>query len=210
MPALVVFIGVGMVIGSDGLGWIRFGDFELAQEIGVIALALILFEGGLSSGFSTIRPGAGPVAQPGDSGHAAHRADHRCRGDSAARPQPAGGFPARFDDRLDRRCRCVLGAARLDPQAQARRDPGRRGGLQRRGRGDPRYQLHHADREPRRVGLGDRRSLRQGLRHRRSVRMGGGPGRAVDDGEGQLSVGRALPGRLGGDRCDRLRQCPGG
>ncbi|MEX1219798.1 MAG: potassium/proton antiporter [Solirubrobacterales bacterium] len=56
MPALVVFIGVGMVIGSDGLGWIRFGDFELAQELGVIALALILFEGGLSSGFSTIRP----------------------------------------------------------------------------------------------------------------------------------------------------------
>jgi cell volume regulation protein A len=56
MPALVVFIGVGMVIGSDGLGWINFDDFELAQEIGVIALALILFEGGLSSGFSTIRP----------------------------------------------------------------------------------------------------------------------------------------------------------
>jgi cell volume regulation protein A len=56
MPALVVFIAVGMVIGSDGLGWINFNDFELAQEIGVIALALILFEGGLSSGFTTIRP----------------------------------------------------------------------------------------------------------------------------------------------------------
>lgn len=56
MPALVVFIGVGMVMGTDGLGWINFSDFELAQEIGVMALALILFEGGLSSGFTTIRP----------------------------------------------------------------------------------------------------------------------------------------------------------
>ena len=35
-----------MAIGSDGLGWIDFNDYELARTIGVIALALILFEGG--------------------------------------------------------------------------------------------------------------------------------------------------------------------
>jgi cell volume regulation protein A len=45
-----------MAIGSDGTGWIDFNDYELARTIGVAALALILFEGGLVSGWSEIRP----------------------------------------------------------------------------------------------------------------------------------------------------------
>src|SRR5262245_56029603 len=45
-----------MVIGSDGTGWIDFGDFDVAQGAAVVALALILYEGGLSSGWSEIRP----------------------------------------------------------------------------------------------------------------------------------------------------------
>src|SRR4051812_47014088 len=45
-----------MLIGSDGLGWIAFDDFELARSAGIVAVALILFEGGLSSGFAEIRP----------------------------------------------------------------------------------------------------------------------------------------------------------
>jgi potassium/hydrogen antiporter len=56
MPGLVLVLGLGMLIGSDGLGWIDFGDFELARQAGIIAVALILFEGGLSSGFDEIRP----------------------------------------------------------------------------------------------------------------------------------------------------------
>jgi cell volume regulation protein A len=56
VPGLVLFIGLGMAIGSDGTGWIRFDDYELARTIGVIALALILFEGGLSAGIGEIRP----------------------------------------------------------------------------------------------------------------------------------------------------------
>jgi len=56
MPGLVLVLGLGMLIGSDGLGWIAFDDFELARQAGIIALALILFEGGLSSGFDEIRP----------------------------------------------------------------------------------------------------------------------------------------------------------
>ncbi|MEA2323778.1 MAG: potassium/hydrogen antiporter [Solirubrobacteraceae bacterium] len=56
VPSLVLFLGVGMVVGSDGLGWIDFGDYELARTIGVVALALILFEGGLTSGLLEIRP----------------------------------------------------------------------------------------------------------------------------------------------------------
>ena len=48
-PVLVLI--AAMMIGSDGTGWIDFGDYELARTIGIIALALILFEGGLASGW---------------------------------------------------------------------------------------------------------------------------------------------------------------
>src|ERR687898_3460922 len=56
LPGLVAVLVLGMAIGSDGTGWIEFGDFELARQIGVVALAFILFEGGLSAGFDEIRP----------------------------------------------------------------------------------------------------------------------------------------------------------
>jgi cell volume regulation protein A len=56
LPGLVLFLGVGMLVGSDGLGWIPFEDYHLAELIGVIALALILFEGGLTAGWDGIRP----------------------------------------------------------------------------------------------------------------------------------------------------------
>jgi potassium/hydrogen antiporter len=56
VPSLLLFLGVGMAIGSDGLGWIDFGDYRLARTIGIVALALILFEGGLTSGLLEIRP----------------------------------------------------------------------------------------------------------------------------------------------------------
>jgi cell volume regulation protein A len=61
VPGLVLFLGLGMAIGSDGLGWIQFGDYERARTIGVVALALILFEGGLVAGFREIRPVLGPA-----------------------------------------------------------------------------------------------------------------------------------------------------
>jgi cell volume regulation protein A len=56
VPGLVLFLGLGMAIGSDGLDWIEFDDYERARTIGVVALALILFEGGLTAGFREIRP----------------------------------------------------------------------------------------------------------------------------------------------------------
>src|SRR5204862_865452 len=61
LPGLVLFLGLGMAIGSDGLGWVEFDDYELARTIGIIALALILFEGGLTAGFNELRPVAGPA-----------------------------------------------------------------------------------------------------------------------------------------------------
>ncbi|MGH2941759.1 MAG: potassium/proton antiporter, partial [Solirubrobacteraceae bacterium] len=56
IPGLVLFLGVGMLVGSDGLHLIEFSDYELARTIGIIALALILFEGGLAAGLPEIRP----------------------------------------------------------------------------------------------------------------------------------------------------------
>ena len=61
LPGLVLFLGLGMGVGSDGLGWIAFDDFHLAETVGVIALALILFEGGLTAGWGEIRPVLRPV-----------------------------------------------------------------------------------------------------------------------------------------------------
>src|SRR5688572_30499871 len=62
VPGLVLFLGLGMAIGSDGMGWIDFDDYELARTIGIIALALILFDGGLRAGLAEIRPVLGPAA----------------------------------------------------------------------------------------------------------------------------------------------------
>src|SRR3954452_7072676 len=60
LPGLVLVLVLGMVIGSDGLSWIDFGDntadYDVAQNAAIMALALILYEGGLSSGWAEIRP----------------------------------------------------------------------------------------------------------------------------------------------------------
>ena len=42
MPVLVLFLGVGMLAGSEGVGGIAFEDYRLANSIGSVALALIL------------------------------------------------------------------------------------------------------------------------------------------------------------------------
>lgn len=60
LPGLVLVLVLGMVIGSDGLSLINFHDYEIAQGAAVAALALILYEGGLSSGWAEIRPVIGP------------------------------------------------------------------------------------------------------------------------------------------------------
>jgi NhaP-type Na+/H+ and K+/H+ antiporter len=56
MPLLVLLLGVGMLIGSDGTGWVRFDDYTVARDVGTLALALILFEGGLTSSFDRLAP----------------------------------------------------------------------------------------------------------------------------------------------------------
>jgi cell volume regulation protein A len=62
IPGLLLFLGLGMLAGSEGIGGIDFNDTELARTLGTIALILILFEGGITSGWSEIRPVLGTSA----------------------------------------------------------------------------------------------------------------------------------------------------
>lgn len=55
LPLLLIFLIVGMLFGSDGLG-IQFSDMHTAQFIGMIALCVILFSGGMGTKLSAIRP----------------------------------------------------------------------------------------------------------------------------------------------------------
>lgn len=56
VPALLFFIGIGMLAGSDGPGGIHFEDVSFTKDLGMVSLALILFAGGLESTWQTIRP----------------------------------------------------------------------------------------------------------------------------------------------------------
>jgi cell volume regulation protein A len=55
LPVLVAFLGLGMLLGSDGPGGIDFDDAELAREVGTVGLALILYEGGLQTSWRRLR-----------------------------------------------------------------------------------------------------------------------------------------------------------
>ncbi|HEV8104321.1 MAG TPA: cation:proton antiporter, partial [Gaiellaceae bacterium] len=56
VPVLVAFLGLGMLLGSDGIGGIQFSDAHLARTVGIIGLAIILFEGGITTPWRAIRP----------------------------------------------------------------------------------------------------------------------------------------------------------
>ncbi len=56
IPALILFLAVGMLAGSEGPGGIHFDDPRLVQSVGVIALAYILFAGGLDTNWQSVRP----------------------------------------------------------------------------------------------------------------------------------------------------------
>ena len=59
VPGLLLFLGLGILAGSEGIGGVDFDDAELTRTLGTIGLVLILFEGGLSAGWGEIRPVVG-------------------------------------------------------------------------------------------------------------------------------------------------------
>lgn len=55
LPSLLLFLGIGMVFGSDGVG-IQFDNAKAAQFIGMLALSIILFSGGMDTKLKEIKP----------------------------------------------------------------------------------------------------------------------------------------------------------
>ncbi len=56
VPTLLLFLGIGMLFGSDGIGGIQFNDPKVAQLIGIVSLNFILFSGGLDTDWKSVRP----------------------------------------------------------------------------------------------------------------------------------------------------------
>jgi len=56
VPTLLLFLTIGMLAGSDGIGGIRFDDPKLAQFIGIVSLNFILFSGGLDTNWTAVKP----------------------------------------------------------------------------------------------------------------------------------------------------------
>ena len=62
VPVFLLFLGLGMLAGSEGLGGILFEDYHLSFRLGVLALALILFDGGLNTPVKALRAGLLPAS----------------------------------------------------------------------------------------------------------------------------------------------------
>ncbi|MGZ3429302.1 MAG: potassium/proton antiporter [Polyangia bacterium] len=55
VPVALLFLVIGMLAGSEGVGRIAFENYSLAFRLGTVTLVLILFDGGLSASLSTVR-----------------------------------------------------------------------------------------------------------------------------------------------------------
>lgn len=62
VPVFLVFLGLGMLAGSEGIGGIEFENYGFAFRLGTLALALILFDGGLNTPLDALRRRVGPAA----------------------------------------------------------------------------------------------------------------------------------------------------
>jgi cell volume regulation protein A len=61
VPAVLLFLGVGMLAGSDGILGVHFDDYALAFRLGTFALVMILFDAGLNTPISRVRAVWGPA-----------------------------------------------------------------------------------------------------------------------------------------------------
>ena len=56
IPTLLLFLSIGMLAGSDGIGHIYFDNPQIAQFIGIVSLNFILFSGGLDTSWKSVKP----------------------------------------------------------------------------------------------------------------------------------------------------------
>ncbi len=61
LPVALVFLAVGMLAGSEGIGRIPFDDYRYAYNLGTVALTMILFDGGLNTPWSHVRRYGAPA-----------------------------------------------------------------------------------------------------------------------------------------------------
>ena len=62
VPVVLIFLAMGMIAGSEGLGGIAFEDYAFGFRLGTIALVLILFDGGLNTPMAAVRQTLRPAA----------------------------------------------------------------------------------------------------------------------------------------------------
>ncbi|MFD3511855.1 potassium/proton antiporter [Streptomyces sp. NPDC058657] len=56
LPSLLIYLGIGIALGQDGIGKVAFNNAELTQVIGYAALVVILAEGGLGTKWKEVKP----------------------------------------------------------------------------------------------------------------------------------------------------------
>lgn len=61
IPIVLIFLVLGMLGGSEGIGGVQFNNFDTAFRLGTTALVLILFDGGLNTSWKSIQRSAGPA-----------------------------------------------------------------------------------------------------------------------------------------------------
>lgn len=61
VPVVLVFLVLGMLGGSEGIGGVAFDNYAFAFRVGTVALVLILFDGGLNTAWVSVRRSAGPA-----------------------------------------------------------------------------------------------------------------------------------------------------
>ena len=76
VPVALLFLGIGMAAGSEGLGGIDFEDYRLSFRLGTVVLVLILFDGGLSA---PLRHHQARLRAGGGARHRRRRRHHRDR-----------------------------------------------------------------------------------------------------------------------------------
>src|SRR6478735_7680658 len=62
LPSMLLFLGLGLLLGESGFGHIKFANYDLTRDLGLAALAVILAEGGLTTRWKTMRPVVGFAA----------------------------------------------------------------------------------------------------------------------------------------------------
>src|SRR5687767_6974109 len=61
VPVVLIFLVIGMLAGSEGIGGIDFTNYAFSYRLGMIALALILFDGGLNPPMAAVRVAIAPA-----------------------------------------------------------------------------------------------------------------------------------------------------